>query len=1574
MKHKTMPLLALASLALCAQGAQVSSPRAAAAAETWVGSGATMDEFLGGAAERAQPVCDAAGVPLFYAVSMSGGGVVVLAADDTIGPVLAFTPDSQIDLSEGSPMRALLVRDVEVRKAVVEAEAAASARSGSRRASAGASFASAAGAKALWETLAPSAEASASSARASAAASGRPDNQAITAAVNDIRVRPLLQSEWNQSSVDAKLCYNYYTPNNYPCGCIATACAQIMRYWEWPSEDCNLAAFTNAETTVDGEPVVLKSVDYPLVRRYDWTRMEYKPTGKTLEGSRAAIGRLTSDIGVAVGMSYAASGSGTVIDEIARMFRNKFEYPGVFVYSNYNMEFVEGKMQVEVVKEDGLHLRELRDRAIYSNLDAGMPVFLAISSTTGAGGHAVVADGYGFMTIDYGTATAEYEFAHINVGWGGQDNMWYNLPVVSPPNTGSTLGGGGMKFDILSGAVFNIHPDCEDEVLSGRVLYDGQPVEGALVEICYAGTDEVAAEAVYSGAAGIYSFFLPGGTNYDITATCEIDGAERTQVLAGVALGANLANEELGADFMIIQDAEGLGNSWGNDIDLAADSVRIDVESLGESVWFKNLESAIDYAATNETEKVKRITVVAPTQLNRARTITADLMPDDSTPLEIVCEPGGEYAGALDCPVRAMETAFVSNSTIGGVNNTWALQIDSGASVLFSNIVFETESSATVKPPLFDVQAAATVDGVSFDAGRMLLAGDLGLGAIVLRDPSSLSVVAPVSPAGIGIGVYCDGCNAEGDAFGLFEGDVADVAPGVEQIVNLSAPDSLRGRAVEDPDSGEKLLVWTAGGTSRAEDANAYFITSDGGVETTNCFYSLDALFAANTGLAEVKLLRDIPGDAFTNTVSLAGSLVVSAEEGTSPAFAFGGAVGKSAFVLSGGEASLCIKGAALSRSGAAAASLVKVDGGAAFSLEDGASIEGVRLAATACAVEVAKGSFSMKNGAAVENCTVNANATAGKPSIILLKGAGCSFDIQDSSVSGCAVKKESKLAGAVYAVSGSSVSVSGGASVSGNTITYPKTGAQPGNIYLENNATLEVADAITSGEAAIGVYSAADKFAQTSIAPDDATLLAFANDRNSELCAAADEDGVSLVWAERPAGANGEVDEADAIAGVACNSTTNWYDDVGAAFLAATNAGSRVFLCADSFLTDDISVAASNIVLDGAGFTLFRTAPMRFEVSGEGASLSVTNTVIDGGSALDPEWDAPVYGRLFTVQDGASLEFQDGTAVSNVVCTAEADVAPVVVWGGTFAMKDGASISFCSNTVVRTGGGPLAAAAIVANGHSAHPTDVVFDGGTVANCHTASDSEKAASAAVYIANGASVYIQGATSIAGNTAGASAISCNVVCQDKSELWLMDGFEGDVGYTEGILGDTNFFGRVSAEYAAAATPERLDADAANFHHDKTDASGIAVKNADSDTRLVWDTAFAPGSDTLVVKVKIDGVEVETEWTRVTASSQGGGETVVCEQVYIASISKSADGANWELVLTNGTLRCSYVLKSSTDLSVPLADWDEVDSISPLEAFEGGADGEAKKTFVFRPAVTDEGRRFWYVEGRDGTTAD
>jgi hypothetical protein len=227
--------------------------------------------------------------------------------------------------------------------------------------------------------------------------------------ISDVRIAPLVASRWSQGTAQGQPCYNYYTPNNYVCGCVATAMAQVLRYHEHPvkgigqvTETVYVNSAPTSETTLGGD-----GTGGP----YDWTKMPYEPATATYDLSHwQMIGRLCHDAGVALHMNYSSGGSGASTSYIATGCTDLFHYDRAVTFWSASIN------QPSVFR-----------RVINSNLEAGLPVVLGID---GSSGHAVVADGHG---LDSGTV-----YHHLNMGWAGSQDAWYNLPNVDDGYYGYT--------------------------------------------------------------------------------------------------------------------------------------------------------------------------------------------------------------------------------------------------------------------------------------------------------------------------------------------------------------------------------------------------------------------------------------------------------------------------------------------------------------------------------------------------------------------------------------------------------------------------------------------------------------------------------------------------------------------------------------------------------------------------------------------------------------------------------------------------------------------------------------------------------------------------------------------------------------------------------------------------------------------------------------------------------------------------------------------------------------------------------------------------------------------------------
>ena len=532
-------LLAVAMAAFPAAAREISTDEAGRAAAAWARRDATP---LGAALASAdvaevRTVENADGVPIFHVVRMAGGGVVVTSAESCVTPVVAFLDGDDADTN--NPLWDILRADMALRT-----EQARAVRNGKRGLSVGVKEASSVAAESAWAKLLAKPTGTSGVLRAAAI----PDDSGLS----DLRVAPLVSTIWDQKGNVA----NYYTPtnepgspDNYPCGCVALVGAQIANFWGFPTES---RAQVDRQCHVHGEPQTFRTMG----GLYDWANMPIAFSTNANTVQRQAVGRLCYDFGVATQMEWGPDESSSVGLLLGDAFRDVFGYASAVAYARDS----DGAMRASHIK-----------RAVLANLDAGCPVALSLDA------HTVVADGYGY--------SSQTLYTHLNLGWGGAGNVWYNLPEVQVDEEGIQY-----TNTVLDAVVYNIFPQGTGNLLTGRVLdVEGNPVANAAVTAT-SGSDTATGT---TNARGIYALFVQEDGEWQVEAT---DGNLSGSRWAYVATSLPAVFEkELGG--ATITDGGRIGNSWGTDITLGVDMPQptladaLDVTSLsfrvdGDAEWF----------------------------------------------------------------------------------------------------------------------------------------------------------------------------------------------------------------------------------------------------------------------------------------------------------------------------------------------------------------------------------------------------------------------------------------------------------------------------------------------------------------------------------------------------------------------------------------------------------------------------------------------------------------------------------------------------------------------------------------------------------------------------------------------------------------------------------------------------------------------------------------------------------------------------------------------------------------------------------------------------------------------------
>lgn len=390
--------------------------------------------------QTVETITTAEGEIAYHIVDLYPTGFVIVAADDDVEPIVAWADSGSYERSWDNPLGALVDQDVQDRILQARLQRGGALQLFSSDADgAPASTPQSMSTRAKWRELEEQAE------RVELFSHSE---ESSSFCVSDMRVPPLVKSRWDQTTVFGFAVYNYYCPPympgepaNYPCGCVATPMAQLMRYHEFPTTDVGTSSFL---ITVNGTTRAsrLRGGD-GCGGAYNWSLMPFRPTCFVSPEERMAIGALCHDAGAAVNMDYWPSwlgGSGANTLDAAVALKTVFKYLNAVQGYNSGMNIGSGLLNM-----------------LNPNLDAGCPVILGIKGP--ATRHAILVDGYGY------NMTTEYH--HLNLGWGEVDDVWYNLPSVDTDPV----------FDTVHKVVYNIFAKTAGEIISGRVTTpDGNPL------------------------------------------------------------------------------------------------------------------------------------------------------------------------------------------------------------------------------------------------------------------------------------------------------------------------------------------------------------------------------------------------------------------------------------------------------------------------------------------------------------------------------------------------------------------------------------------------------------------------------------------------------------------------------------------------------------------------------------------------------------------------------------------------------------------------------------------------------------------------------------------------------------------------------------------------------------------------------------------------------------------------------------------------------------------------------------------------------------------------------------------
>lgn len=239
-------------------------------------------------------------------------------------------------------------------------------------------------------------------------------------------VAPLLGSiQWNQMTPYNNMCPKYNGSDRSVTGCVATAMAQVMMYYQYPkSLQADIPAYVSRT----------KHLSIPQINKgesYDWDNMlpqyaSYEPLNYT-DAQAAAVAKLLYHCGVACEMDYGPSSGANVTPAI------------LSTYFGYDSDLMQD------LNRDVFTLAEW-SQIMDKELTAKRPILY--SGRSSDGGHEFVCDG--------SDGNGLY---HINWGWGGYQDGYFDVTILNPDKGGAGSGSAPDGYNQYCSMIVGIAPD-----------------------------------------------------------------------------------------------------------------------------------------------------------------------------------------------------------------------------------------------------------------------------------------------------------------------------------------------------------------------------------------------------------------------------------------------------------------------------------------------------------------------------------------------------------------------------------------------------------------------------------------------------------------------------------------------------------------------------------------------------------------------------------------------------------------------------------------------------------------------------------------------------------------------------------------------------------------------------------------------------------------------------------------------------------------------------------------------------------------------------------------------------------
>lgn len=252
-------------------------------------------------------------------------------------------------------------------------------------------------------------------------------NKKNASAETSSAVAPLLGNiEWDQTSPYNNMCPKYDSVHVAATGCVATAMAQVMAYYKYPKQlKTDIPGYVNRW---NGIPM-----EIPTITReegiYDWDNMlpKYNKEANATQQQKDAVAKLMYHCGAAVQMNYGPeSGAAVSSSKLAKYF-------------GYDADLMMDLSRSSFTLDKWMQI-------IDTELAAGRPVLYGGQASDG--GHQFICDGKDGEGL-----------YHINWGWSGSQNGYFDLSLLNPEKGGTGSGSSTEGYNRLCSITIGIAPD-----------------------------------------------------------------------------------------------------------------------------------------------------------------------------------------------------------------------------------------------------------------------------------------------------------------------------------------------------------------------------------------------------------------------------------------------------------------------------------------------------------------------------------------------------------------------------------------------------------------------------------------------------------------------------------------------------------------------------------------------------------------------------------------------------------------------------------------------------------------------------------------------------------------------------------------------------------------------------------------------------------------------------------------------------------------------------------------------------------------------------------------------------------